>query len=59
LETEEKFFKDVEGHEIQIVGRLVEDEKVRIFDQDGEEMQTPFFTAAERVRFGILGTRRK
>ena len=43
----EILLKDVEGHDIEVVGRLVENQKVRLLHQDGEQVEPALFTSAE------------
>ena len=39
-EAVQKLLQDIQGHQIQVVCRFVEDEEVWIFDQHEEQLQT-------------------
>ena len=56
-EVLEVLFQDVEGHDVQVVGRLVKDEEVGALHQDGQEVEPAFFTATEFLNFGVVGRR--
>ena len=41
------FFKNVQCNDIQVIGRLVENQQVRLLHKDSQQIQTSFLTAAE------------
>ena len=47
FEVEQVFFQDVEGQDVQVVGRFVEDQQVGLLDQDGEQVEPAAFAAGE------------
>ncbi len=54
LEFGEVFLKDSEGHDVEVVGRLVEDEEVGPSHQHRGQMQAAAFAAAEGVDILLL-----
>ena len=45
LEFQQILFKNIEGYYIQVVGRLVQYQQVRILQKDSQQVQTPFFSS--------------
>ena len=43
----EVFFKYVEGYDVQVVGGLVEYEKIRVLHQDGEQVEPALLSSGE------------
>ena len=50
----EVIFQNLQAHQIQIVGRFVHDEKIRLGDQNQQKLQPSLFTAAQFVHLVVL-----
>ena len=54
LEVLEVFFEHLKGNDVQVVGRFVEHQEVRVTHEHGTEVQTAFLTTAELVHIVVL-----
>ena len=45
LEIQQVLFKNIESYNIQVIGRLVQYQQVRILQKDSQQVQTPFFSS--------------
>src|SRR6185437_7876288 len=50
----QEILQDSQGREVEIVGGLVEDEEIGVPEQDGQQVQPPFFSAGELGDIRIL-----
>ena len=55
FEVPQIFFQNIQRDDVQIVGGLVEDQKVGITDQYRAKIQPPAFSAAQFVYVVVLG----
>ena len=39
--------QDVQGHDVQVVGRLIQDQQIRLAHQDGQQVEPPLFPAGK------------
>ena len=45
LEFLKVFLQDIEGHDVQVIGRLVENQQVRLLHQDGKQVEPALFAS--------------
>ena len=50
----EIIFQDLQGLDIQIVGRFVQDQDIRVLHQDPQQIQPPLFPAGQLADGGVL-----
>ena len=59
LETGEVLLQDIQGEDIQVVGRLVQHQEVGVGDQHGAEVKASFLAPAQLVHVIVLLLRRE
>ena len=59
LEVAEEVLQQVQRVDVEVVGGLVEDEEVGVFEQRDEQVELPLLAAAEVVVVGVLQTVRE
>ena len=59
LEIVKKFFQHAQGLNIEIVGRLIQDQHIRLVDQRTQEIKAAAFTTAQAADAAILHVARK
>ena len=56
---EQELFKDLEGEDVQIVRRLIEDQDVRVAHQHLQQVQPLLFAPAQHPYIGVVGVARE